>query len=366
MQNTTNGEVKVNSLSISLPNTSYTLKPNELSQGPKRESSYSPYSRRSIPLQNPVVIPANSTSDKNLVVWVGELTDSPSVTLVCEGPTLVGYYAVYEPKKTSYTPGKQYSALLKIREIRNPLWYFDTGNTGGLLTEDQFLRYTPPTGYKKPTPDQWWSVFPGEDARIEPTKKSLIGSRSDLRFPPGYIVMEAGWAASIQVGNSYQNGLRREMMIPMLAETASWDPSTGYTSYSMLYLQKEGTIFTPRGDNNPRAAFRYSWSPGPFGSGNYGKMTVTCKLLPPRASSDIREVEDLIDNTKMNWGGQNVETREFQLERVRKGEYKGGYWVISPHGYADGTDAIGGAGFAGPPVGGSDEKCYLRLYRTDL
>ena len=95
-------------------------------------------------------------------------------------------------------------------------------------------------------------------------------------------------------------------------------------------------------------------------------MTVTCKLLPPRVSSDIKEVEDLIDNTKMNWGGQNVETREFQLERVRKGEYKGGYWVISPHGYADGTDAIGGAGFAGPPVGGSDEKCYLRLYRTDL
>ena len=83
-------------------------------------------------MQNPVVIPANSTSDKNLVVWVGELTDSPSVTLVCEGPTLVGYYAVYEPKKTSYTPGKQYSALLKIREIRNPLWYFDTGNNGGL------------------------------------------------------------------------------------------------------------------------------------------------------------------------------------------------------------------------------------------
>ena len=178
--------------------------------------------------------------------------------------------------------------------------------------------------------------------------------------------MEAGWAESIQVGNSYQSGLRREMMVPMLAETASWDPSIGYTSYSMLYLQKEGIMFTPRGDNNPRAAFRYSWSPGPFGAGNYGKMTVTCKLLPPRVSSDIKEVEDLIDNTKMNWGGQNVETREFQLERVRKGEYKGGYWVISPHGYADGTDAIGGAGFAGPPIGGSDEKCYLRLYKTDL
>ena len=367
MQNTTNGEVKVNSLSISLPNTSYTLKPNELSQGTKRESSYAPYSRRSIPLQNPVVIPANSTSDKNLVVWVGELTDSPSVTLVCEGPTLIGYYAVYEPKKTSYTPGKQYTALLKIRDIKNPLWYFNIGNASAQqFTKDQLLRYTPPSGYKIPSPAQWWSVFPGEDARIDPTKKSTIGSRSDLRFPPGYIVMEAGWSGYIQVGNSYQNGLRREMMIPMLAETANWDPSIGYTSYSMLYLQKEGIMFTPRGDNNPRAAFRYSWSPGPFGSGNYGKMIVTCKLLPPRASSDIREVEDLIDNTKMNWGGQNVETREFQVERVRKGEYKGGYWVIDPKGYADGTDLIGGVGFAGPVGGDSDSKYYLRVYRTDL
>lgn len=364
MQNTTNGEVKVNSLSISLPSTSYTLKPNELSQGTKRESSYAPYSRRSIPLQNPVVIPANSTSDKNLVVWVGELTDSPSVTLVCEGPTLVGYYAVYEPKKTSYTPGKQYSALLKIREIRNPLWYFDTGNTGGLLTRDQLLRYTPPTGYKVPTPDQWWSAFPSEGGFIAPTKKSAVEGRSDLRFPPGYIVMNSGWTASIQVGNSYQNGLTRYSMVPMLAETASWDPSIGYTSYALLYLQKEGTIFTPEGENNPRAAFRYYWNPGPFGGGNYGKMTVTCKLLPPKSSSDVKDIEDLIDNTKMSWGGQNVETREFLVERIRKGEYEASHWVIAPHGYGDGTDVIGGLGFVG--YVSNYPKSYLRLYKTDL
>lgn len=154
-------------------------------------------------------------------------------------------------------------------------------------------------------------------------------------------------------------------MVPMLAESASRDSNTPYTSYSMLYLQKEGAMYSPRGDNNPRAAFRYSWSPGPFGSGNYGKMIVTCKLLPPRASSDIKEVEDLIDNTKMNWGGQNVETREFPLERVRRGEYTGGYWVMEPKAYADGTDLIGGVGFGGS-VGPDDGKCYIRLYKTDL
>jgi lipoprotein len=361
MQNTTNGEVKVKYLSINLPSTSYTLKPDELSQGPKRESSYSPLSMRDIPLQDPVVIPANSTSDKNLIVWVGELTQAPRVTLICEGPTLVGYYAVYQPQKTSYTPGKQYTALLKIRDIKNPLWYFDSTTERGPYTELQVRQYTPPTGYTFVEKTQYNILWGSELTHFTPKKKSFMdayGRRSDIRFAPGFYIIGAPFSGGVRVGNADQNHLLKENMGSIWPESQpDWDAKTRYTGYSMVYFYNAGAMTSPPKEQRPRAAFMYSWDPGPvrIDRQNYAIMTVTCKLLPPMNASNIQGIEDLADNTKMRWSGPNVETRKFYTERYNNGgtiTFQDRYPVISYDGQL--LDLKTG------------RENYIVLYKTDL
>ena len=245
------------------------------------------------------------------------------MTLICEGPTLVGYYAVYQPQKTSYTPGKQYTALLKIRDIKNPLWYFDTTTERGPYTELQVRQYTPPTGYALVAHSQYYILWGSDLTHFTPQKKSFMdayGRRSDIRFAPGFYIMDAPFS-SIRVGNADQNNLLKENMGPIWPESQpDWTPKTAYTGYSMVYFYNQGAMASPPKEQRPRAAFRYDWDPMVrIDRQNYGEMTVTCKLLPPMNASNIQGIEDLADNTKMSWGGPNVEVRKFYSERYNDG-----------------------------------------------
>ena len=128
IENPTNDNVTVTNLLISDYNTTYTLKPGELSQGTKRKDQNSGRGTKDLPIYPRISIPANSTSTKHLLLWVGELPSSPAVSVQATGsPRSLGYYATYTRGKETYDAGKTYHAKLKVREIKNPLSYFADG-----------------------------------------------------------------------------------------------------------------------------------------------------------------------------------------------------------------------------------------------